>query len=187
MREGAAAAPLEQNEERFDREDMASKIAAEREWLVKFLLNKTKNVAEAEDLAQDTMARALRFVQTNYDGAENIRPWLGRIAHNLFINKYRRVGLEERTSEDLAHTTTSEVEYSNDPILRRQIDKALGEINEEFRKAFLLFHAGKSYKQIAEELHIPVGTVMSRLFRANKLLREKLAGLPTDLEESTNE
>lgn len=151
-------------------------------------LRMTANVAEAEDLVQDTYLRALRFYK-KFQADTNLKAWLFRMMVNLFINKYRRArrgreiheGLErydvmERVlpGEQLARTGKPE-EFFFEKLFSDDVVTAIDELPHDFKMVVLLADVNDfSYAQIAEILDIPVGTVMSRLHRGRKLLRAAL-------------
>ena len=152
-------------------------------------LRMTRNPADAEDLVQETYLRAYRGFPTFEDGT-NLKAWLYRILTNTFINQYRaarrrptQVDIDD--IEDLylyRRLRGAAAEGSETPeslVLDRMPDAAVKEaveaLPEQFRMAVLLADVeGFSYKQIAEILDIPIGTVMSRLHRGRKQLQKRL-------------
>lgn len=150
----------------------------------------TRNSADAEDLVQDTYLRAWRSFGTFQEGT-NLRAWLYRILTNSFINKYRakqrrpsETGLDN--IEDLylykrlgsleaALGNRSAEETMFDLFTDDEVKTALEELPENFRLPVLLADVeGFAYKEIAEMLEIPVGTVMSRLHRGRKAMHKLL-------------
>ena len=139
----------------------------------------TQDTAEAEDLVQETYAKALRGFSSFRPGT-NFRAWIYRILRNSFLTS--RAGLKTTVAFDedpatgaaLAESWTPEsllIEQAN----RRTVQQALGELPVHFREVLLLCEVEEmSYQEIAETLAIPIGTVMSRLSRARKALREVL-------------
>jgi len=172
-------------------------------------LRLTKNERDAEDLVQDTFLRAYRFFD-KFERGTNMKAWLFKILTNTFINRYRR-RVKERTvvegsERDTVHDrfiSRDATEYPANPeqyFFDRQLtDDILGAIDSlpiDFRLVVILADLQEfSYKEIAEILGCPVGTVMSRLYRGRKLLQKMLrryAGesgvlkeepAPADLEE----
>jgi len=142
----------------------------------------------AEDLVQDTYVRALRF-WTKFDPGTNLRAWLFRMMFNLFVNQYRRskrgreisegheqsdLRVQVLPDEHLAPTSTPE-EFFFERLFSDDVVEAVSELAPDFKMVVLLADInGFSYKQIADILNIPVGTVMSRLHRGRRMLREKL-------------
>ncbi len=148
----------------------------------------TKNAAEAEDLVQDTFVKAMR-ARHQFAPGTNLRAWLLRIQTNTFINRYRRGGLERSILEGpdaspLADgwTSSATMEAARDPeaqalrpVLEGEIRSALDELPEDFRLAVVLCDVEElSYKEIAEVMGCPVGTVMSRLHRGRRILKRRL-------------
>jgi len=148
----------------------------------------TKNSSEAEDLVQDTFVKAMRARQ-QFEPGTNMRAWLLRILTNTFINRYRRGGLERSVIEGpdadpLADgwIGSATLEAMRDPesralrpILEAEINRALDNIPEEFRLAVVLSDVEElSYREIADVMGCPIGTVMSRLHRGRRLLKAHL-------------
>jgi len=148
----------------------------------------TRNAAEAEDLVQDTFVKAMR-ARNQFESGTNMRAWLLRILTNTFINRYRRGGLEKSELEGpdadpLADgwIGTSTLEAMRDPegqamrpMLEEEIRRAIDELPDEFRLAVLLADVEElSYREIADIMGCPIGTVMSRLHRGRRLLKGRL-------------
>ena len=148
----------------------------------------TRNGAEAEDLVQDTLVKALR-AKNQFEAGTNMRAWLLRILTNTFINRYRRGGLERSVfdgpdADPLADgwISTSTMSALRDPesmalrpMLEKEIQTALDELPEEFRLAVVLADVEElSYREIADVMGCPIGTVMSRLHRGRRLLKSRL-------------
>ena len=161
-------------------------------------LRYTKNPEDARDLVQDTYLKAFNSFHQFEDGT-NLRAWLYRVLTTTFINTYRKDQrrpqlasgeLEDwQLAEAQSHTSdlgkSAEVEALEN-LPDSDIKRALQEIPEEFRIAVYLADVeGFSYKEIADIVEIPAGTVMSRLHRGRKLLREKLADYAKELGYST--
>ncbi len=133
--------------------------------------------AEAEDLVQETYAQALESFH-RYRAGTNIRAWLMTIMYRARGKKSRAVGRlrladdsEERIAESIAFEPPVAQGMSDEEVLR-----ALERIPQQFRKAAVLSDVEElSYKEVAQVLQVPVGTVMSRLSRGRKLLRAELA------------
>lgn len=148
----------------------------------------TRNPSEAEDLVQDAVLKAIR-AQGQFESGTNLRAWLLKILTNTFINRYRRGGLERSVLESpdadpLADgwVSASTIEAMRDPesqalrpILEAEIGKALDELPDEFRLAVVLSDVEDlSYKEIADIMGCPIGTVMSRLHRGRRMLKGRL-------------
>ena len=150
----------------------------------------TRNDAAAEDLVQETYLRAYKGFDRFTEGT-NLRAWLFRILTNLFINEYRRrkrrpeeVDLGDTDSlymyrglgdADSARLSRSAEDELLDGLTSAEVRDAIESLPESYRVAVLLADVeGFAYKEIAEILDIPIGTVMSRLHRGRKRLRQTL-------------
>ena len=157
-------------------------------------LRYTKNPEDARDLLQDTYLKAFSSFHQFEEGT-NLRAWLYRVLTTTFINTYRKGQRQPQLSngeledwqvaEAQSHTSdlgkSAEVE-ALEKLPDSDIKRALQEIPEDFRIAVYLADVeGFSYKEIAEIVGVPSGTVMSRLHRGRKLLREKLATYAAEL------
>jgi len=150
-------------------------------------LRYTKNAHDAQDLVQDTYAKAFTSFHQYQDGT-NLKAWLYRILSTTFINTYRKgqrqpqiatAELEDWQIAAASSHTSDQGKSAEDEVLENlpdgDIKRALAAIPEEFRMAVYFADVeGYSYKEIAEILDVPAGTVMSRLHRGRKLLRESL-------------
>ncbi|MBL8922654.1 MAG: sigma-70 family RNA polymerase sigma factor [Myxococcaceae bacterium] len=147
-------------------------------------LRLTRNERDAEDLVQDTVMRAYRFFD-KFERGTNFRAWLFKILTNTFINGYRRQVKErslgdesERQSVEaqfFSADTTDQAQNPEDFLLQRVMSddvlKAIDGLPIDFRMVVILADLQEfSYKEIAEILDVPVGTVMSRLFRGRRQL-----------------
>jgi RNA polymerase sigma-70 factor (ECF subfamily) len=150
----------------------------------------TRNPADAEDLVQETFLKAYRAYHTFEEGT-NLKAWLYRILTNTYINKYRKdsrrpnevdlgdvedLYLYRRIgSEDTAEASRTTEDRVLDNLVESDIKTAVEELPENFRLPVILADLeGFSYKEIAEILDIPIGTVMSRLHRGRKAMQKRL-------------
>ncbi|PIE05366.1 MAG: RNA polymerase subunit sigma [Sorangium cellulosum] len=148
----------------------------------------TRNPVDAEDLVQDTMVKAIRSRSQFQDGT-NLKAWLFKILTNTFINRYRRGSLERevlsgpdaRPLSDGWMSTASMRDMCDAesqafrPIIEKEVTRALEQLPDEFRIAVLLSDVEDfAYKEIAEIMGCPVGTVMSRLHRGRRMLQGML-------------
>ena len=153
-------------------------------------LRMTRNPADAEDLVQETFLKAYRAYHTFTEGT-NLKAWLYRILTNTYINKYRKqkrrpseVDLgdvqdlylyRQIGSEESAGASQSVEQKVLDGLVESDIKEAVEELPENFRLPVLLADLeGFAYKEIAEILDIPIGTVMSRLHRGRKAMQKRL-------------
>ncbi len=166
--------------------------------LYRTALRMTGNPADAEDLVQETYLRAFRSINQFKPGT-NLRAWLFKIQTNSFINDYRKRVRRPRSQslDDVEeyylynHLVESGVQPSpsvtEDEILA-QIDdadvfRALDGLSDNYRQVVLLADVeGFAYREIADILEIPVGTVMSRLHRARKRLKDDLLSIRRQTE-----
>lgn len=143
----------------------------------RFARSLTLSRVEADDLVQETMLRALRSRDSFQLKSFGIRPWLYRILHNLYLNRISREQLRPRAveAEVLDANIPPPVRVQDDVALER----AMGALPGDLRSIMLLWAVDElSYKEIADVLEIPIGTVMSRLYRARLKLRDLLADHP---------
>jgi len=164
--------------------------------LYRTALRMSGNPSDAEDLVQETFLRAFRSLHQFKEGT-NLRAWLFRIMTNAFINEYRKRSRRPSNSslddiEDFYlydHLIDSGIqpvdERPEEIVLGRMtaddVIGALDELSDDFRQVVLLADVeGFSYREIAEILDIPVGTVMSRLYRARRKLQKGLYDFAVD-------
>jgi RNA polymerase sigma-70 factor, ECF subfamily len=157
--------------------------------LYRTALRLTRNPADAEDLVQETYLRAFRF-RDRFQPGSNLRAWLFKILSNAAISRFRHVSHEvgdtslddmgefdlyARAADAPSAMGESAEETALSSILDVDIRRAIENLPEPFRLAVILSDVeGFSYKEIAEMLDVPLGTVMSRLFRGRRLLRQEL-------------
>ena len=168
-----------------DGDDLPDQIVRLRVRLVRFAWSLTRDPEAAEDLAQETIARALGS-QWRFQPGTNLKAWLFRILRNVHLNALRAAGTHPPvvSIEELVAEPADPRESPN-PVEARVIERAdLRRIAEIYRSLqptfaiplFLTAVEGLSYAEAAEILDIPVGTVMSRVYRARRLLMSRLAG-----------
>ena len=168
----------------------AEKATPYMDQLYSHALRLTKNPADAEDLVQETYLKGYKAFNSFKDGT-NLRAWLFRILTNSFINAYRKKqrSFDEQEVEDIeALNTLSSADYSSnthlgisaeDALFERltddEIQTAIDSLPGTYKDVVLLADVqGFSYKEIAEILDVPDGTVMSRLHRARAKLKDLL-------------
>ena len=153
-------------------------------------LRMTRNPADAEDVVQETYLKAYRAYES-FEAGTNLKAWLYRILTNTYINRYRKkqrrpneVDLGEvedlylykriGSAETGSASRSAEIEVL-DAFVDDDVRNAIESLPEHFRLPVLLADVeGFSYKEIAEMLDVPIGTVMSRLHRGRKSLQKAL-------------
>ena len=166
-------------------DDVAAQIVQLRVRLVRFAWSLTHDSETAEDLAQETIARALGS-RWRFQPGTNLKAWLFRILRNVHLNALRSAGthpamisIEELVAEPAGH------DDGPNPVEARVIERAdvrrVAEVYRSLPPAFaiplyLTAVEGLSYAEAASILDVPVGTVMSRVYRARRLLLSRLVG-----------
>jgi len=140
---------------------------------------------QARDLVQDTVERALRFEAT-YRPGTNQRAWLQQVLFTVFVTRCRRYKRERRALDAFAHDPNSFV-HGTLPTptteLSPKVRRALQRLPEKFQQVLKLVDLDElSYREAAEALDVPIGTVMSRLFRGRRQLATVLADAVTTRE-----
>ncbi|HOE65011.1 MAG TPA: sigma-70 family RNA polymerase sigma factor [Candidatus Hydrogenedentes bacterium] len=151
-------------------------------------LRLTRNATEAQDLTQNTIVKALRF-HDKFEEGTYIKAWLLTILRNTFINEYRRKVRRpmfvELSGSEPSTDTPPDPELNYHPsdlnvsslleLVDDEVKEAIESLPEDFRNAVIMADIeDMAYKEIAVVMHCPLGTVMSRLYRGRKLLRDKL-------------
>jgi RNA polymerase sigma-70 factor (ECF subfamily) len=140
-----------------------------------FALSLTSNSDKAHDLVQETFLRALTY-QSKFSSDTNLMAWVYTIMKNTFINEYRR-NIKAKTTLE-SQSNRLHISFSKDDFYpsvesihaEKEIYKKIALLEEEFREPFQLFLNGYKYKEIAEKLDLPLGTVKSRIFFTRKKL-----------------
>jgi RNA polymerase sigma-70 factor (ECF subfamily) len=171
-------------------EDFEKLVLEHIDMLHAVALRLTRNMADAEDLTQNTLVKALRFHDKFREGTY-IKAWLLTILRNTFINEYRRKArrpaMVELTGTEAAEEIGPETAIVPEAargrredlmeLLDDEVKAAIESLPEDFRGAVIMADLeDMSYKEIAEIMDCPLGTVMSRLYRGRKLLRDILHG-----------
>jgi RNA polymerase sigma-70 factor (ECF subfamily) len=139
----------------------------------------TRGAALADDLVQETLARAWQ-ARASFRPGTNARAWTQRILFNTYVNHYRKRKREREALEELRSVTARDCRPGHDGF-SDEVVAALSGLQPEFREAVELVDLGDlSYQDAADRLECPVGTVMSRLHRGRKRLRRALEGYAID-------
>lgn len=140
-----------------------------------FAISLTADTNDADDLLQDTMLKALLY-KDKFADSTNLKAWLYTIMKNTFINNYRR-GTKTRQiidkTKDLYFLNIPQANGTVSPISQiseKDIKGHISSLDDELRIPFMSHFEGYKYKEIADSLHIPIGTVKSRIFLARKKL-----------------
>jgi RNA polymerase sigma-70 factor (ECF subfamily) len=172
-----------------NRQDMFEALALEHfDALYNTAVRLTRSPVEAQDLVQETYLKAYRFFH-RFELGTNVKAWLFTILRNTYINTYRKASRQQQqvdfdqiapfyadTSSDLEWTEGGSTEEMLRHLVHDDVKRALDALPEEYRMVVLLADLEDfAYKEIAEIMECPVGTVMSRLFRGRRLLRKSLA------------
>jgi RNA polymerase sigma-70 factor (ECF subfamily) len=177
-----------------DRQEFAHDALQFAPQLYSAALRMTRNNADADDLVQETYLRAYRSFHTFAEGT-NLRAWLFRILTNTYINTYRAKQRRVTESElgdiddlylyrriadvDLASRSAEDTLF--ELFTDDEVKAALEDLPPQFRLPVLLADVEDfSYKEIADMLDIPIGTVMSRLHRGRKQMQKRLADYATE-------
>ena len=147
--------------------------------LYSFALRLTKNREDAKDLIQETALRAYKH-REKFTVGTNFKSWVSTIMRNTFINQYRKAKLRRNVNEPVesflfALENKNAIPNQGEINIRMQeYDKIFDAIGEIYSIPFLLFYRGYEYKEIAQYLDIPIGTVKSRIFLARKKLKKRI-------------
>lgn len=175
------------NQERDKRKSFEKEALPHMDALLRTALRMTKNQNDAEDLVQETFAKAYRFWD-KFEQGSNCRAWLFKIMTNIFINEYRSksrapmaVNVDD-IDDNFLYGQLSQLPPEDNPeqqlfakIFDEDVKKAIEELPDDFRMVVVLsFLEGFSYQEIAEIADLQLGTVKSRLHRGRKLLQKKL-------------
>jgi RNA polymerase sigma-70 factor (ECF subfamily) len=179
---------MAQTVERERRTRFESEVLPHLDAMHRTAIRLTRNPSDADDLVQDSVIKAYRFFDS-YEQGTNIRAWLLKILSNVFFSKYRRTVLEGSVaalgaSDPVSDGWMSQASMSANreperlvekPILESAVARVLDDIPEDFRTVLVLVDVeGLTYREVAESMGCPIGTVMSRLHRARRAVAQKL-------------
>ncbi len=162
-----------------------NEVLSHKDALMVHAMRLTRNEKDAEDLVQDTLIKACRNAD-KFEQGTNCKAWLCRIMTNEFISQYRhthreRLCVDRTESLDENKADTRDTYYEDDKYTEHsddfsdEVTAALQTVPDDFRAIIIMADLqDQSYREISEKLSIPIGTVMSRLFRGREILRKKL-------------
>jgi RNA polymerase sigma factor (sigma-70 family) len=159
-----------------------TRILTEKSSLKNFALSLTHNGEDANDLLQDTYVKAITY-REKFEDSTNLRAWLFTIMKNTFINAYRRnVKTKQLISkgDDIAMNRAfkqNSYNHCDSRINAKEIIREIEHLNDDYKVPFTRYYNGYKYEEIAQELHLPLGTVKSRIFLARKILMKSLNSL----------
>lgn len=142
-----------------------------------FAYNLTKNMDDAKDLFQETAIRAL-VNKEKFRPGTNFKAWLFTIMKNIFINNYRKkvkANTIMDSTDNQYYINSGSSAVKNDAasnIIMDELMQMLDEIDSNLREPFMLHYEGFKYQEIADQLHLPLGTVKSRIFFARKEMKD---------------
>lgn len=145
-----------------------------------YALSLTSDSERANDLLQETFLKALTY-RDKFAQNTNFKAWVYTIMKNTFINEYRRNVKTKNTFE--GSTNDYHIAYTKDKVYpapdsmysSREISKSIQSLEDDYRIPFTMFLEGFKYKEIADELNLPLGTVKSRIFFTRKKLEKTLS------------
>ena len=168
--------------------DLTTGTLPYRDQLYKSALRMTRSVEDAEDLIQETFLKAFKYYDRFSEGT-NLKAWLFKIMKNTFINSYRKKKLQppkvdfddvqeglEETLMDRAEMTNADPETGHIAVeMDFEVKQTLMSLPHDYKMVVLLADLeGFAYKEIADMLEVPVGTVMSRLYRGRRMMEKAL-------------
>jgi RNA polymerase sigma-70 factor, ECF subfamily len=177
--------------------DFEHEVMPHLQALYSVAMRMTKSEGDAEDLVQDAILRAYRFWD-GFEAGSNCRAWLMRILTNVFRNRYREKAREQEVLGEAETCTANLGQFQGSApldaesalfgrMLSRDVEKALATLPPEFRLPVILADLEDlSYKEIADIMECPAGTVMSRLYRGRKMLQKQLSEYAGKTETETS-
>ncbi len=176
----------------MERQEFEAKALEHLDAVYRMAYHLARRAEEAEDLVQEVYARAFRpraierFVDNTPEGGGGMRAWLFAICHNVFYSRIKRESRQPTAVESFFEESTTEgrpdeppPQWDGERLDFEQVDStlkdAIEELKPEYREVLLMWSVeGLKYREIAAILDVPIGTVMSRLHRARKLLADRL-------------
>ncbi|MCD8529627.1 MAG: sigma-70 family RNA polymerase sigma factor [Flavobacterium sp.] len=160
--------------------EFTKEVMSFREGLRYFALSLTRNEEDSNDLVQETMLKAFTYKE-RFQENTNLKAWLYTIMKNIFINNYRR-NVKSKTILDHSPNTyyinlpqNSKNADPNSQLSFKELSETVNNLEDEYKIPFMMYFEGFKYKEIADHLNLPIGTVKSRIFLARKQLMGNLA------------
>ena len=175
----------------MESEEFRKLALAELDSVYRMAFHLARDPDEASDLMQETYLRAFTAEQGFELREQGIRPWLFKILHNAFFTRIGRKQREPALVEDLSleagglqpdeQAPAWDLASLNWELVDERLKRAIDELPDHYRQVLLLWAVeGLKYREVAEVLDVPLGTVMSRLYRARAILSEQLTDLATE-------
>lgn len=159
-----------------------TRIVQEKTSLKSFALSLTHNVDDALDLLQDTYVKAISY-RDKFEDSTNLKAWLFTIMKNTFINAYRRntktkelISKGDEIALNRAFKQNS-YDHCESRINAKEIIKQIESLEDQYKVPFTRYYTGYKYEEIAHEMHLPLGTIKSRIFIARKILMQRIKHL----------
>ena len=159
--------------------NFTDEVLEHKDSLKYFGLSLTKNIEDSDDLLQETLLKAFTYKNKFHENT-NLKAWLFTIMKNIFINDYRRSSKIKTILDHSPNTyyiNLAQNARSIDPdskLSHKEITKTINKLENEYKIPFNMYFEGYKYKEIAEDLKLPIGTVKSRIFLARKQLMDAL-------------
>ena len=162
------------------KKEFEENLLAHMDSLYNFAYRLTRNRQEAEDLLQEASFRGFKAYHKFIEGT-NFKAWMFTILRNIYINEYRKKSREpiKVNYEEVENfITLPEFTGFEEELFSEVLQQSLNQLPEELRSTLMLFYVeGLPYKEIAEVMKCPIGTVMSRLFMARQCMKKKMIQL----------
>ncbi len=159
-----------------------TRIVQEKTSLKSFALSLTHNIDDALDLLQDTYVKAISY-RDKFEDSTNLKAWLFTIMKNTFINAYRRntktkelISKGDEIALNRAFKQNS-YDHCESRINAKEIIKQIESLEDQYKVPFTRYYTGYKYEEIAHEMHLPLGTIKSRIFIARKILMQRIKHL----------
>lgn len=159
--------------------DFKQSLVSVQDELFRFAYKLTSDREEAHDLLQETSLKVLDN-EDKFMPDTNFKGWVYTIMRNIFINNYRKVVREQTyvdTTDNLYHLSQSQdsgFESTESAYDLKEIRRVVNALPEEYRRPFSMYVAGFKYREIAEKMDLPLGTIKSRIFFTRQRLQEEL-------------